>query len=171
MTNSMLFRPWLKGISCTTGKIFSTNSTSKFPPQPKSILKTVIKLREELEKAGIENVDPVAIRGIRSPGMIHVGYMNIFNSYGAKDFNENGKCTINSPEGIYATDLYVKMIKEGASKDWSSYDWYDVKDAMASGRAVMCHDCNFFAAEQYNPETSKVVGKIAYAQVPDRPQE
>ena len=128
------------------------------------------KLREELKKAGMEGIEPAAIRGVKGTGTVHVGYMNIFNSYGAKDFDENGKCAINSPEGVKATDLYVQLIKAGTSPDWTSYDWYDVKDAMSAGKAVMSHDCNFFAAEQHNPKTSNVVGKMAYAQVPSGPK-
>jgi ABC-type glycerol-3-phosphate transport system substrate-binding protein len=139
------------------------------PKTPEEYLATGKKLKAAMEKAGIKNIDPVAIRGIRSPGAIAVGYSNIFHSYGAKDFDENGKCVINSKEGIYATDLYIELVKECASKDWPTYDWYDVKDAMTSGRAAVCHDCNFFAAEQWDPKVSRVVGKMAYSDVPSGP--
>lgn len=140
------------------------------PETTEEYVETVKTLSKKLEEAGMENIDAVAVRGIRSIGTIHVGYFNIFHSYGAKDFDENGKFVANSPEGIKATQLYMDLIKAGASEDWTSYDWYDVKDAVTSGRAAMCHDCNFFAAEQWDPDISKVAGTMAYAQVPTGPE-
>ncbi|MGI6166367.1 MAG: ABC transporter substrate-binding protein, partial [Limnochordia bacterium] len=141
----------------------------KIPKSTEEYVETARTLSQKLKEAGMDNIDAVAVRGIRSPGMVSVGYSNIFYSYGAKDFDENGKFVANSPEGIKATQLYMDLIKVGASKDWSSYDWYDVKDALTSGRAAMAHDCNFFAAEQWDPEISNVVGKMAYAKVPTGP--
>ncbi len=139
------------------------------PETTEEYVETAKILREKLAEAGLDNIDPVAVRGVRSAGTTSVGYANIFFSYGATDFDENGKFVANSPEGVKATELYMELIKAGASPDWSFYDWYDVKDAMTSGRAAMAHDCNFFAAEQWDPEISKVEGKMAYAKVPTGP--
>jgi len=140
------------------------------PETTEEYLEIVKMLSEKLEEAGIDNIDAVAVRGVRGPGTVSVGYTNILRSYGARDFDENGKFIGNSPEAIKATQLYMDIINAGASKDWSSYDWYDVKDAVTSGRAAMCHDCNFFAAEQWDLDISKVAGKMAYAMIPGGPE-
>lgn len=131
-------------------------------------IETIKLLDTNLEQAGY-NMDALAARGIRSPGMVTVGFSTFFWGQCATDFDENGKCVVNSPEGIKATQMYVDLIHAGASPDWASYDWYDVKDALTSGRAAVGHDCNFFAIEQNDPEISQVAGKMAYAELPSGP--
>jgi len=127
---------------------------------------TTIKLRKALDKDGKKNIDALAVRGIRGPGTVTLVPLCLLCAAGGRDFDENGKCALNSPVSIKVHEDYIKLVKAGCSKDWPNYDWYDVKDALTSGQAASGADCNFFAAEQWNSKDSKVVGKMAYALLP-----
>ena len=127
---------------------------------------TTIKLRKALDEDGKKDMDALALRGVRGPGTVLLVPLCLLHAAGGRDFDENGKCVMNSEISVKVHEDYVKLVKAGCSKDWSNYDWYDVKDALTSGRAVSGADCNFFAAEQWNSEDSKVVGKMAYALLP-----
>ena len=127
---------------------------------------TTIKLKEALDKDGKQDMDALALRGVRGPGTVLLVPLCLLHAAGGRDFDENLKCVMNSDISVKVHEDYIKLVKAGCSKDWSNYDWYDVKDAITSGRAASGGDCNFFAAEQWNSEDSKVVGKMAYALLP-----
>ncbi len=129
-------------------------------------IETTKALQKSLDEDGKEDMDALAVRGIRGPGTVILVPTCLLYAAGGTYFDENGKCAINSDISIEIHKKYMELIKAGCSKDWSSYDWYDVKDALTSGRAASGADCNFFAAEQWDPEVSKVVGNMAYAMIP-----
>jgi len=62
--------------------------------------------------------------------------------------------------------MWVDMIRESGPPNWASMQWYDAKDAFASGQAGMIADCDFFAAGYEDPATSKIAGKVGYALLP-----
>jgi len=53
----------------------------------------------------------LAARGSLSWATIHPGYLTGFATYGGRDFDKDLKCTINSPQGIEFTDMWVQMVK------------------------------------------------------------
>ena len=129
-------------------------------------IETTKALRKALDEDGKADVDALALRGVRGPGTVLLVPMCLLNAAGGTDFDENGKCAMNSDVSIEVHEKYMELVKAGCSNDWSNYDWYDVKDALTAGRAASGADCNFFAAEQWNSENSQVVGKMAYALLP-----
>ncbi|MBN2395067.1 MAG: extracellular solute-binding protein [Candidatus Atribacteria bacterium] len=129
-------------------------------------IETTKKLQTALDNDGKADMDALAVRGIRGPGTVILVPTCLLFAAGGTDFDENGKCAINSEISIEIHKKYIELVKAGCSNDWSNYDWYDVKDALTAGRAASGADCNFFAAEQWDPEVSKVVGNMAYALIP-----
>ena len=111
----------------------------------------------------------IIARGHRSWPSMFGGYSNIFYSYGAHDFDENFLPTVNSKEGIAATQLWVDLMKY-APPGVTDMQWFQVKDAFAAGQAAMVIDCDWWAAATLeDPKVSKVAGKLGYANTPPGP--
>jgi len=116
-----------------------------------------------------EQVYGFAHRGVRSWSTINPGYCTAFSSYGARDFDENLKCAIDSPRGIEITDLFIRTLKEAGPPGWPSYTWYEGKEGFLSGRFAMWFDANHQAAAFENPSKSRVAGKVGYLLPPPGP--
>ena len=89
----------------------------------------------------------IAVRGTRNWATIHPGYMTLFSTWGAKDFEiEDGKlvCKLDSPEAIAMTDYWVKLIVEGSSPQWATFTWYEAGSHLGAGVTAMLYDatCN-----------------------------
>ncbi|MEF9839869.1 MAG: extracellular solute-binding protein, partial [Lachnospiraceae bacterium] len=112
----------------------------------------------------------IALRGTRNWATIHPGYMSLFATWGAKDFEiEDGKlvCKLDSKEAIEMTDYWVKLIKEGGSPQWSTYTWYQAGADLGAGKAAMLFDatCNGYF-QNYPADASAEAGNIAWTGIP-----
>jgi multiple sugar transport system substrate-binding protein len=128
----------------------------------------------EMAKAMTRSVDGVEARGVTARGLgtmptIHTGFITGFASYGCRDFDDAMGVTINSPEAVAFTDLWVKTLKESGPMAWTSNTWYDTKQQFESGAYGMVLDCDFFAAGFEDPSKSRVAGKVGYALPPAGP--
>jgi multiple sugar transport system substrate-binding protein len=97
----------------------------------------------------------IAARGSLSWATIHPGYLTGFASYGASDFDENMKCSINSPEGVEFTDLWVNMVKESGPPGWPAQTWMENVADIKAGLTSMNVDADIgvaFMANPANPE-------------------
>jgi multiple sugar transport system substrate-binding protein len=110
-----------------------------------------------------------AHRGVRSWSTIHPGYSTAFYTYGGSDFDANLKCTINSPQGIEITDLFIRTLKEAGPPGWPSYTWYEGKEGFLSGKFAMWFDANHQAAAFEDESKSHVAGKVGYLLPPPGP--
>lgn len=109
-------------------------------------------------------------RGSKTWASMFGGYSNIFYSYGALDFDENMKPTVNSERGVQATQLWGELMNCCAPAGVTDLQWFQVKQAFATGTAAMSIDCDWFAAATYErPQDSKVAGKLGYALTPPGP--
>ena len=98
------------------------------------------------------------------------GYSNIFFSYGASGFDEDMMPSTATERGIEATDLWAKILRECAPPGITDLQWFQAKQAFASGQAAMIIDCDWFAAATYEqPDRSEVAGKLGYALTPAGP--
>ena len=98
---------------------------------------------------GGENDYGIAVRGTRNWATIHPGYMSLFATWGAKDFEvEDGRlvCKLDSPEAIAMTDYWVKLIVEGSSPQWATFTWYEAGANFGAGVAAILYDatCNAY---------------------------
>ena len=108
-------------------------------------------------------------RGIKSWSTINTGYSTALFSYGGRDFDDNLKCVINSPESIEITSLYMKTIMDGGPPGWPGYTWYEGKEGFLSGRFAMWFDANHQAAAFEDPTKSRIAGKVGYLLPPPGP--
>jgi len=87
-------------------------------------------------------------------------------SYGGQWFDEDGKCVINSPEGIEATEFYVKLLKDCGPVGVSNFGWEENRLAFTQGHAAMIIDATVNGAYNEDKENSSVAGKVGYAPAP-----
>lgn len=126
-------------------------------------------------KAMTREIDGRQVRGVTARGIgtwstIATGFLTGYASYGCRDFDDQMNCTINTPEAVKFTKLWIKTIKECGPLTWSSNSWYDTKEQFESGRYGMLLDVDFFAVGYENPEKSRVVGKVGYTLPPAGPE-
>lgn len=116
-----------------------------------------------------ENSYAMAVRGARDWGTIHPGYMSIYASFGAKDFEiEDNKLVskVNSPEAVAMTEFFVDMIKRGGSTSWAKYTWYDCGADLGAGKAAMMIDADNNGVHQNWPGVAEEAGNIAWTTLP-----
>lgn len=108
----------------------------------------------------------MAVRGTRNWATIHPGYMSLFSTWGAKDFEvEDGKlvCKLDSEEAIAMTDYWVKLIVEGSSPQWATFTWYEAGSHLGAGVAAMLFDatCNGYF-QNYPEDASAEAGNLGW---------
>lgn len=136
------------------------------------ILNAAKKLTKDTDGDGIIDQYGIISRGAPTWESLFGGYSNIFYSYGAVDFDENMNPGINSEAGREATQLWVELMKTGAPPDITELQWFQVKQAFASGAAAMVIDCDWFGAAAFEKSgESKIAGKVGYAVTPPGPDD
>ncbi len=96
-------------------------------------------------------------------------WMQVLKLFGANFFDNNWKCTLNSPQAIAATEWYVKMVDNYAPPGAKRAGWTDVVTAFTQGHVGMIME-GFVVWEQYNdPKQSKIAGHVGLAPLPDSP--
>jgi|GEM_PF-899400 multiple sugar transport system substrate-binding protein len=108
-------------------------------------------------------------RGTFSWHTVYTGYATQFWSYGATDFDTRGKCVIDSPEGIPATEDFIQALRSSGPAQWPSQRWYELALDFAQGRYGLMVDSDHYVAFFENPLHSARVGKLGYALPPKGP--
>lgn len=132
----------------------------------------VPKTMDDLYSAAItiKNKTDGEIAGITLRG--EQGIHNVYSwatflwSFGGQWFDEDGKCVIDSPEGIKATEFYVKLLNDAGPIGVSNFGWEENRLAFTQGRAAMIIDATVNGAFNEDPENSSVAGKVGYAPSP-----
>ena len=109
----------------------------------------------------------VAVRGSRSWATIHPGYLSAFTCYGARDFNSQLKASMNSPQAVEMTSLWVNMVQKGGPPGWTSYTWYEVGSDLGAGKAAMIYDADILG--YFQNSGTRAAGHLAYAPMPANP--
>jgi multiple sugar transport system substrate-binding protein len=88
-------------------------------------------------------------------------------AYGVKDITD-GEATVNSPEGIAATEKWVELM-QFAPKAASTYTWYEAQQDFLAGNAAFYIDADHMAPD-FEKEGSAIAGKVGYALPPEGPE-
>ena len=88
-------------------------------------------------------------------------------AYGVKDITD-GTATINSPEGIEATEKWVELMGT-APEAASSYTWYEAQQDFMAGNAAFYIDADHMAPD-FEREGSAIAGKVGYELPPAGPE-
>jgi multiple sugar transport system substrate-binding protein len=108
-------------------------------------------------------------RGLSVWHTVYTGYATQFWSYGASDFDENGRCALASPAGVRATQDFISALKAAGPVDWPNQRWYELALDFANGKYALLVDSDHYVAFFENPQLASLVGKIGYALPPVGP--
>lgn len=92
-------------------------------------------------------------------------FMPIFWSFGAEMFDEAGKPTVNSNEGINALRFMLELGKY-APPGYASFNATEVSAHLLQGTAAMSINWPAWISAFSDPEKSRVTGKISFAVMP-----
>lgn len=136
------------------------------PPKTTKELLEVTKKLNEFNGSGSYGA---ALRGSKGWGTLITSYISNYFNYGATDFAiENGKLVskVNTKEAVEATEMWVKLIKEGGSPTWATYSWYQAGADLGAKKAAILLDANNNGFYQNVKGNSKEAGNLAWARIP-----
>ncbi|MBA7508091.1 hypothetical protein ES705_00011 [subsurface metagenome] len=109
--------------------------------------------------------DGFVTRGMRGVSIISE-WTGVFLSYGADYFDETGKCTVNSPAGVEATDMFVKLMYDCGPGDAAlGFTWMEASEHFEQGRAAVYMEVSAQGPVVEGPQ-SLVAGKVEYIPLP-----
>jgi len=137
------------------------------PPETMDELMAAAKaLNKPGERAGI------ALRGLRGQGINIYVWSGFFRAFGGeffKDFPNDLTPTVNTPEGVAATEFYASILQEYGPEGASTWDWAEVLTAQQQDKTTMAIDATDFGFQIDDPAKSQTAGKWGYALVPEGP--
>lgn len=92
-------------------------------------------------------------------------FMPIFWAFGAEMFDENGKPTVNSPEGINALKFMLELGKY-SPPGYASFNADEVNAHLLQGTAAMSINWPAWISPINDPAKSKVIGKMEFTVMP-----
>lgn len=92
-------------------------------------------------------------------------FLNRFGSYGGVYFDEEMRPLLDTDPGHQALENFVEAVKYGPS-DILNFEYIESFDAFLQGQTAMCIQWTDVAKVAEDPNTSTIVGKTGYAQVP-----
>jgi multiple sugar transport system substrate-binding protein len=110
-----------------------------------------------------------AQRGLQVWHTMYTGYATQFWSYGARDFDTDGRCSIASEAGIHATQDFIDALRIAGPSDWLDQRWYELALDFAAGRYGLIVDSDHYVAYFEDANKSAMAGKIGYAPPPQGP--
>ncbi|SDI64712.1 carbohydrate ABC transporter substrate-binding protein, CUT1 family [Arthrobacter subterraneus] len=145
--------------------------------------------KDILEAAGIEvpqtideliaaakELDGTEFEGKKISGFVSRGdktyptlnpFSTFAGAYGVQDVTD-GVATVNSPEGIEATEKWVELMGT-APQAASSYTWYEAQQDFIAGNAAFYIDADHMAPD-FEREGSAIAGKVGYELPPAGPE-
>jgi multiple sugar transport system substrate-binding protein len=92
-------------------------------------------------------------------------FLNRFASYGGIYFDDQMHPQLDTDAGRKALQNFVNAVKYGPS-DILNFEYVESFDAFLQGKTAMCIQWTDVAKVAEDPNTSKIIGKTGYAQVP-----
>jgi multiple sugar transport system substrate-binding protein len=89
---------------------------------------------------------------------------------GAETVSADGKLLTDTPEAIWAAELYKRLNRDVAPPGTVGFNWNECQTTFSQGRAAMWLDGIGFATPLEDPSKSRIVGKVGYGVVPKGPK-
>jgi multiple sugar transport system substrate-binding protein len=128
---------------------------------------TAAKTIDERERTGAPGGGRVygyVMRAARGNSAV-ADFMPIFWSFGAEMFDDNGKPTVNSQEGINALKFMIELGKNAPS-GYASFNATEVSAHLLQGTAAMSINWPAWISAFSDPAKSKVTGKVSFGVMP-----
>jgi multiple sugar transport system substrate-binding protein len=114
-------------------------------------------------------VQGFAQRGIQVWHTMYTGYATQFWTYGARDFDADGRCAIASPEGVAATTDFIDALRVAGPPDWLNQRWYELAMDFCADRYGFIVDSDHYIAFYEDAAKSAIKGRTGYALPPTGP--
>jgi multiple sugar transport system substrate-binding protein len=159
----MLSLPWSVDyfILYYNKEIFAAKGLS-VPKTLDEMIETAAKIDDD--KAGVYGY---VGRGLKNANMTL--WTNYYLNYGGEFLDAKGNILTDGPEAIEATKCYVRSNKS-SPPGVAGFNWMESLAAFAQGRAAMWIDGVGWAPGVENPNSSRIVGKVGFVQVPAGPK-
>jgi multiple sugar transport system substrate-binding protein len=89
---------------------------------------------------------------------------------GQETVTPDGRLLTDTPEAIWAGELYKATMRETAPPGSVGFNWNEAQTSFMQGRAAMWLDGIGFAPPLEDPTRSRIVGKVGYGVVPAGPK-
>jgi multiple sugar transport system substrate-binding protein len=125
------------------------------------------KVIDERERAGAPDGSRVygyVMRAARGNSVV-ADFLPIFWAFGAEMFDEGGKPTVNSPEGVRALKFMLELGKF-APPGYASFNATEVSAHLLQGTAAMSINWPAWISAFSDPAKSKVAGRMAFTTLP-----
>ncbi|MGQ3282234.1 ABC transporter substrate-binding protein [Bosea sp. (in: a-proteobacteria)] len=132
------------------------------------------KTMEEMFTAAQKLHDPAkGVAGFVSRGLKNANvpvWSCLMLGQGIEATSADGKLQTDTPEAIWAADLYRKLNKETGPVGSVGFNWNECQTTFMQGRAAMWLDGIGFATPLEDPSKSRIVGKVGYGVTPPGPK-
>ncbi|MGN7799690.1 ABC transporter substrate-binding protein [Leifsonia sp. 22587] len=116
----------------------------------------------------VPGVRGFAQRGTDTWHTMYTGFATQFWSYGAVDFDQDGRSAIASSTALAATGDFLAAVRASGPTAWPNGHWLDVARDFAAGNYGLIVDSDHYVAFFEGPD-SAVRGQVAYTQPPVGP--
>ena len=120
------------------------------------------------ELASKKRLYGIAMRGRRGHHIVY-SWLQFFYPFGARIFDENWNCLLDSPESIASLEYYVELMKT-APKGISSFSHEEATSAIMQGLVGLWFDATALAPWIEDSSRSIVAGKVGYLAPPAGPK-
>ncbi|WP_332694320.1 ABC transporter substrate-binding protein [Bosea sp. (in: a-proteobacteria)] len=132
------------------------------------------KSMEEMATVAAKLHDPAkGIAGFVSRGLKNANvpvWASLVLGQGIETTSADGKLLTDTPEAIWAGELYKKLNKETGPVGQVGFNWNECQTTFMQGRAAMWLDGIGFATPLEDPSKSRIVGKVGYGVTPPGPK-
>lgn len=108
----------------------------------------------------------ICLRGLAGWGENMAPLSTVINTYGGGWFDENWNATLDSPQTTQAVSDYVNLVRTHGEPGAATAGYSDCITRFSQGGAAMWYDSTAMVSSIEDPKSSKVAGKIGYAQAP-----
>ncbi|WP_439495962.1 ABC transporter substrate-binding protein [Bosea sp. (in: a-proteobacteria)] len=132
------------------------------------------KTMEEIATVAAKLHDPAkGIAGFVSRGLKNANvpvWTSLALGQGIETVSPEGKLLTDTPEAIWAAELYRKLNKDTGPVGQVGFNWNECQTTFMQGRAAMWLDGIGFATPLEDPSKSRIVGKVGYGVTPPGPK-
>ncbi|WP_089174066.1 sugar ABC transporter substrate-binding protein [Bosea sp. AS-1] len=132
------------------------------------------KTMDEMFAAAQKLHDPAkGVAGFVSRGLKNANipvWTSLMLGQGMETVSTDGKLLTDTPEAIWAGELYKKLNKETGPVGQVGFNWNECQTTFMQGRAAMWLDGIGFATPLEDPTKSRIVGKVGYGVTPPGPK-
>ena len=136
-------------------------------PQSWDDVLAAAKVIDERERTGAPDGSRVygyVMRAARGNSVV-ADFLPIFWAFGAEMFDDSGKPTVNSPQGVNALKFMLELGKY-APPGYASFNATEVSAHLLQGTAAMSINWPAWISAFGDPAKSKVIGKVAFTTLP-----